>query len=460
MARFYKSPRWKHLVTKRDSEAVTELSGLAMERRGRFELGAPATMEGLVPADDFRVWFPASDQVTRAEFDPWYLDDPADFARLSEGMRLMYSFRRDGSGPSGAPWGIRHAGPVLTLQDNADPQRRLSRFVAYDPWQYLYLLPARNDDPDLNTPDPNINPIPGENGIVFQAGTTGDAIVCELLRRTIEEDGLTYIDAGTAFGGTSDYAGTIETTDTFTDPVVVPRGASLGQAWDQMVDTGTLDIVLTPIYDPLNRPGYCAELNIFVRAGGDPLDAYANGFPSFRWDRTGNAILEIERIQDGRERANRVRGYVGGTGAQDAPWTGHLGAIEGASDAEASWNDTVSSERFGEAWLQETYIRQARGETVGRMALDDLYRLRAGLRTWRFKPTPEFAPRPFQDYQLGSYIGFYHSRKLREEQWWLPEGINDQTVSPRVLGFTITLSNDSLETVAELDFAVDHDLVP
>jgi hypothetical protein len=455
MARFYKSPTWKHIVTRRDSTVVTDLTRLASNRRVRLELGGPAFLEGLVPSDDFRVWFPTDDQVTRAEFDPFYLDNPADFARLSEGMRLMYSFRRDGEGEGGAPWSIRHAGPVLELEDDADPDRRLSRFTTWDPWAYLYQLPLRNADPDLITPDPTINPVAKEMGTVFPAGTTGDEIVTELLRRTIEEDGLTYIDAGTAFGGTADYAGTIETTPTFIDPTVFPRGMMLGQAWEQMVDTGTLDIVLTPIYDPLNRPGYCAELNIYASAGGNPGDAFSSGFPNFRWDRTGRALVRINRRQDGRERANRIRALVGGTGAQAAPWTGHLGELEGAGDPEATWNDNVSSERFGRSWSEQTFTRQTRGETVGYLALDELYRRRAGQRTWRLSPTPEFSPRPFQDYMPGSFIGFYHSHNLREEQWWIPENFNDQTVSPRVLGFTIELSDDSLETVSSLDIGVD-----
>jgi hypothetical protein len=466
MPRFYKSPTWKHLVTRRDSLVVTDLTRLASNRTARVELGGPAFLQGFVPSDDFRVYFPTDDQFTAAEFDPFYAGQPDgpfgedkwNYPRLAEGVRLMYSFRREAPA-GGDPWVIRHAGPVLELEDDADPDRRTSRFVAYDPWGYLYQLPVRRADFDLVTPDPTVNPMPGEQGTVFPAGTTGDEIVTELLRRTIEEDGLTYIDAGTAFGGTADYAGTIDTTASFVDPIVFPRGTSVGQAWEQLVDTGTLDIVLTPIWDPLNRPGYCAELNVLSLLGGDPgFGSVLTGFPSFRWDRTGRHLVRINHLQEGRERANRIRAFSGGTGAASNPWDppGHVGHLGGGSpDLEATWSDGSSSARFGESWLQQTYVRQVGAETVSRQAEDELRRRRTGARTWRLLPTPEFSPRPFQDYMPGSYLSFYHSRKLREEQWWIPNQFNDQYVFPRITGFSMDISDSTLETITALDITLD-----
>lgn len=455
MARFYRSPRWKHLLTTRDSLVVTDLSRLASNRSGRFELGGPSFIQGYVPSHDFRVYFPSDDEFPVAPFDPFWQDDIGfkNYPRLAEGVRLMYSFRRDNA--AGSPWTVRHAGPVLELEDDADPDRRLSRFVAFDPWAYLFQRPVRLADPDPFTPDLTINPMPKEPGAVFPAGTTGDAIACELLRRSIEEDGITYIDAGTAFGGTSDYAGTIETTADFVDPMVFSREMSLGEAWTQLVDTGTMDIVLTPIFDPLNRPGYCAELNIFSTAGGDPrLEVFA-GFPMFHWDRVGRSLVRINRLTEGRERANRIRAYAGGTAAASAPWTGSIGDTSGAPDTEASWSDAMSSARYGESWHSETFVRQARGEFVGRQARSELIRRREGQRTWRLSPTPEFSPRPFQDYMPGTWVGFSHSERLREDVWWLPHQFNDQESFPRIFGFDITLSDDSLETVSALDITLD-----
>lgn len=459
MARFHKSPTWKHILTQRDSTQVADLSRLASARRGRFELGGPSFIEGRVPSDDPRVYLPAADGFTRAEFDPFYYPAGAnvDLARLSEGVRLMYSFRREAPA-AGDPWVVRHAGPILRIEDEADPDRRTSSFLCLDPWGYLYQRPVRRDDPDLITPSIAINPMPGEQGTVFPAGTTGDAIATELLRRSIEEDGTTYIDAGVAFGGTSDYAGTIETTARFLgDPVVFPRGTTVGQAWEQLVDTGTLDIVLTPIWDPFNRPGYCAELSIFENVGGTPSDLFLGpSYPSFRWDRSGRHLVRISRVQEGRERANRIRAYSGGTGTASNPWTGHKGNEGGApADTESTWSDAASAARYGESWFEQTYVRQIGSEHVARQAQDDLRRRRTGVRTWRLYPTPEFSPRPFQDYMPGSFVGFYHSRKLREEQWWIPENFNDQELSPRVIGFTLDISDDALETVSELDIGID-----
>lgn len=461
MARFYRSPTWKHLITRRDSTVVTDLSRLASNRRGHFELGGPSFFEGFVPSHDFRVFFPTDDEFPIASFDPSWADDHfggfgfINHPRLQEGMRLMYSFRRDGEGEGGSPWSIRHAGPILEIEDNASPDRRLSRFTAYDPWAYLYQRPARLTAPTTTLPKPDLGSIPGEAGVVFPADTTGNTIVGELLRRTIDQDGPCYIDAGTAFGGTAFYGGTLETTLEFVDPVVFPRGVSVGTAWEQMVDTGTLDIVLTPIFDPFNRPGYCAELNIFNQAGGDPGSVFLSGYPTFNWDRSGRALIEINRLQDGRERANRIRAYQGGTGAQNAPWTEVEGSENGAPDAEASWSDAASATRYGESWHQETYVRQTQKDLVSKQARNELIRRRLGLRTWRMRPTPEFSPRPFQDYMPGSPVGFYHSSRLRDQQWWQPNELNDQTVFPRIFAFDIELSDDSLESVGLLDVVLD-----
>lgn len=463
MPQFYRSPTWKHLLTNRDSLVVSDLSRLASNRSARFELGAPATLTGHVPSDDFRVYFPSDDNFELGPADPFWLGSSGnivDFPRLEEGLRLMYSFRRDGAEGDGAPWTIRHAGPVLELNDDANPSRRLSRFTVYDPWQYLYRRPCRLAELVNTIPDPDPTSMPGDPGVVFpgEFATTGDQVVCELLRRTIDQDGLTYIDAGVAFGGTAFYSGTIETTEAFEDPIIFPRGMSVGEAWDQMVDTGTLDIVLTPIWDPFNRPGYCAELNVFNHAGAldgqGPFDTVLEAFPVFHWDRVGRSLIEISRFTDGRERANRIRAFQGGTGAQNAPWTQVLDGGSGDDDA-ASVSDFYSRVRYGEYWHQETYVRQARTDTVKNMAHDELARRRVAHRGWTFRPTPEFSPRPFQDYMPGSFVGFSHSSKLRAEQWWLPHQFNDQEIFPRIFGFTLNISDSSLETVTSLDVGID-----
>jgi hypothetical protein len=448
-------------LTDRDSVVVTDLTRLASNRQGRFELGSPATFDADVPSNDFRVYFPHDDGFAIASWDPFHYPSSVNLPRLSEGVRLMYSLRREGIGAyditsgddSEVPWVCRHAGPVLEITDRAEPSRRTSHFTAFDPWAYLYQRPVRSADFDLVAPDPDVNPMPGEMGVVFPAGTTGDAIITELLRRTIVEDGPCYIDAGTAFGGTADYAGQIATTDAFTDPITFPRGMSVGEAWAQMADSGALSIVLRPIYDPINRPGYCAELDIIDEK--EPYYAgqsfYFYDRPVFRWDRSGRSVIDIERTYNGRERANRIRAFSGGTGAQSNPWTKHLGNFGTSSDPESSWSDAASAARFGESWLQPTYVRQRAHDQTGQQAKRELLRRRAGERTIRFSPTPEFAPRPWNDYKIGSIIDIYNSSKLREEQWWLPDNFGDQSIFPRIFGFTIDISDDSLETVVDVD---------
>lgn len=449
MPRFYRSPRWKHLLTNRESLAVADLTRLASNRTARFELGGPSYLEGFVRADDARVNTFADDNFPRTGFDPFYSDDPVDFPRLSEGIRFMYSFRREAV-EGDDPWVIRHAGIVLELEDEADPDRRMSRFMSMDPWGYLYSRPVRV----LSEAPPNA--LPSNQGAVFGA-VSGNDIATNILLRTIETDGSAYIDAGTSWGGTVFWGGTIETTPTFIDPVIFARGTSVAQAWEQLVDTGTIDIVLTPIWDPVNRPGYLAELSIYNSAGGLPADAYTEGYPSFRWDRTGRALINIQRLQEGRERANQIAAFAGGTGAADnyaIPFIGDEGD-ETAADTGATWEDSSSTLRYGTYFHQETYTRTTHNNRAYRQARQDLWRRRQGLRTWRLTPTPEFSPRPFNDYMPGDFVGFYHSSKLREEQWWLPENFEDQVLSPRCVGFNLAISDDSLETVTALDLSVD-----
>lgn len=412
MPRFYRSPQSRFIVTDRDSVLLTFFDRLARERETRHLLGAPASCSGLVPADNPEVNILHDDDFADAT------DFENNYPFLHEGVRLLYKLRQDdlgiGTFPAGGRYSCRFAGIIMETDDAGTEDRSESRYTAYDPWAFLYLRPCRQTDGAQE------GELPNSMGLRF-SGSPGSLIAPELLAQTIAEDGPVGIDAGTAFGGTAFYDGVIETTADIT-ALVFQRGTTVGEAWAQLVDTGTMDIVLKPIYDPINRPGYMAELNIYAAAGSDAEVVHV-----FSRDRSGHDITDVSRYIDGRERANKLQFYAGQGGIP-------VGLATSAA----------SVTRYGQYWIQQFFVKQPGGPTVSDFRDDEIIKRQQGIRTWRMSPTTEFSPVPYEEYDLGHYIRIYHSNRLREEQ----------EVLARVVGFTVNDTN-SIEQVTALDVTVD-----
>ena len=66
--------------------------------------------------------------------------------------------------------------------------------------------------------------------VTFVSTTHGDQMALQLLKRTIDEDGSLFIRRRRHLGGTSFYAGRLESTPPIPQ-MSFQRGSSVGQAW-------------------------------------------------------------------------------------------------------------------------------------------------------------------------------------------------------------------------------------
>jgi hypothetical protein len=368
-ARFYESPPWRFIVTDLDSVTLTFLDKLAENRTVTPTLNQPAVVSGQVPSDNPQINIEHTD------------GEPV----LNEGDRLLYCFRREADGTA-TPWVCRASGIILNVRDNGNPTVPETEFRAYDPWQYLYrrpvvdldgLLPCEAVDSQGDAVDPDCQ------GFTYLA-TRGSDIALELLVNTTLNHGETHIDYGSVF-----WQGTIEDTDVIAE-ILFQQGSSVGEAFDALVETGTLDIILTPVYDPDNRPGITHELSIYSRAGSPQYEAV------FAWDKPSRSVVELTANFDGNERANNVQ-YYAGQGGPPVPLQ-----VDGAA---------VTA--FGEYWTQQFFPGQTKAAAVEKMALAQLLLRARGLTTYTMSPAPERSPIPFVDYNLGDTIPVYASDRMR-----------------------------------------------
>lgn len=395
MTRFPEFAPWRFVVTDLDSVTLTFLDHLAMDRRLFYGLNVPAVASCRVPSDNPEVNILSGG-------DPF----------VQEGIRLLYAFRREGdpTESSGIPvWVIRFAGPILQLEDTAAEDSAETPLTAYDPWQYILSRPVCALDGDL----------PGPNGLSFTATQAG-TIIRTLLRNTIVNHGGTFIDAGASWGGTVHYNGEVETTAQV--DINFEQGTSVGEAWQQLCDLDVADIILSPIYDPINRPGYCVELNVYSLAGSQRNGAI------FAWDMPSKSLTGISRLMDGTSRANKVQFFTNQGG-----------------DPVALQTDATSVTRYGQYWAQQFFPGQSVAAAVVSLAQLELALRANGKITVQISPAAERSPDPFNDYFLGDTVPVYSSNRLREAL----SGFQ------RVYGIPIDIDDNGVENVRQLLASAD-----
>lgn len=384
--RFGESGPWRFLVTDLDTVTLALLDRLARNRQITFTLNQPCHMVGTVPSDNPEVNLLAGD----------------DMPLLAEGARLLYCFRRENDvATSDAPiWVIRAAGIILNVVDDGGPDGEETAFEAFDPWQLLYRRPLRDETGNL----------PGQNGLTFSAA--GSAIAEQIIAFSELVDGTTHLDLLT---------GTIETTDVV--DVNFQQGISVGEALDTLVDTGTMDIIIEPVYDPIGKPGIVGQLNIYETAGSVRRDS------PFAWDKPGRGLVDLNRQTDGRERANKLQYYVGQGGPPVSLVT-----------------DASSVSEFGTYWEQQFFPGDEEADVVLGFAQRQKLLRRRGLITYQISPAPERAPVPITGYYIGDYVPIYGSRRLREEVATLK----------RVMSIPLLIGDDQMEAPASVIVADDE----
>ena len=246
----------------------------------------------------------------------------------------------------------------------------------------------------------------------------------DLLLATVLVDGEVFIDFDTS--------SIIEETDVILGETKFDAGLSVGEAWQTLCATGTMDIVLTPIYDPVNRPGKVVELAIYKQAGEIRYNAV------FAWDKPGKSVTDLSRLVDGTRLANRVQFFAGQGG-----------------DPVALQSDAASIALYGEYWAQQFMVgKNTQTDLVVAMAEAQLRIRKDGERSVAFSPAPERSVLALRDYGLGDYVPLWASRNLRE-----PLSIDYDAFDPlapgasgyqRIYGIPIELHDNGVERVQRL----------
>jgi hypothetical protein len=401
VAEIYLKNQWVWTVCGLGGGTKTFLNRLATNVQILFTLNDAAVVTGDVPSDNPEINIPLA-----ADGE----------AFVSYNSRLLYGFRREASG-SGPPYVCRFAGVMHILEDEATSDDPVTHFQAYDPWMWLRSLPVVDGAGDLLAPD----------GLVY-SGKTGDYIVKDLIDNALTAV-LALHPTNPVFVDVS--SGHFDTTDVIPE-ITFQQGVSVGEAWTQLTDTGSLDIVLTPVYDPVSRPGKLAVLSVYSQAGSAKNNAV------FGWDKFPRTLVGISRLLDGTQMANVGQFYAGGLSVPQQ-------------------TDAISIAEYGQYWLQRNYPSPASSSAVALVALAEVALRKKGKRTLTIDPTPELSPDPFTDYFLGDLIPVWAGRpqagggySFREILTPGSESTGEWTNPQRVYAIPISLDDDQVETVTRM----------
>jgi len=409
--RFYQGPPWRWVVTDLETNTLTFLDRLAMEVTVSYALNKGSTAKLSIPSANPEV------NILHTDGDPF----------VSEGNRLLYGFRREGGTEEGHPelWRVRFAGKILQVEDTGETENARTIITAFDPWHLLYQRPMKNID----------NEFPDKAGF-FSFDDTQVGVICRVfLRNTIVNDGSGLNDHGDlgidmgdgptsdlepAYGdlpGTPYWDGEYE--NTTQRDVDCQQGMAVGEVWDQQLETGALDILMTPIYDPVNRPGYMVDLSIFEIAGTERDDAI------FAWDKPSRNLVGIDSLRDGTKRANTIRYYSDQGGA--ASGTG----------IPQSYGPSII--KYGETWHQQFFPDRIE-PVVNALATLQLLLMENGIHTVTMTPSPERMPFLFTEFWLGDTFPVYASSNLR------------QSIAgfQRLYGVVLSIDENSYEQVPQL----------
>ncbi len=372
VVRYEDPPVWRLLLGGSSGRILGLLDKRSTNRAFTMNLDESWSHTGLVSSEDPEINIP--------------FPDPTSPAYLTQNMRKIWGLRRENSTPPYdcgfdpcGPYVCRFAGIVMTLEDvGADAPT--TRYTAYDSWQYLMSRPCRVPD--------TTGAVIGQDGFTYTDARPSD-IVQEQLLLTLDHDGEVWIDMDDAW---------VEDSDVLMGDFTINQGDSVGEIWTRCCATGLMDIILLPIFDPLNRPGMLSELHIYKEAGTTRHNAV------FGWSIGPHNVTDLSRLVDGTQMANTVQFYAGD------------------GSAAVTQIDLDSRSDYGSYWSQQVISDATSGETnlLNALAYEELVKRTHGVITVEFSPAPEYSPLPLRDYFPGDWVPVWADRRLREPlQGWL-----------------------------------------
>jgi hypothetical protein len=387
--RFFDSPLWRFAVSDLSFQILTLLDGIATDRRVTVTLNAAAVAEGRCPAENPKANIPHTDG----------------HAYLSEGDRILWCYRREGTIGVSVPWVLRHAGIIGQVKPSARQDNAVAAFVSYDQWQQMYKRPIRDTGGVL----------PPTEGIVY-TGMTGRDILVEWLTASDTYDGATFID----------YTLGVDRHQTAViDEFTVQQGMTIGEGMDELVNTGTIDIRLTPA---MRVAGLTFnDLETYPTDDTPTIGVYKPNV-IMSWDRPGRTLVGIDNEYDGAGRVNAVRYHFGQGG-----------------DAAATLEDAASQARFGTYFGEQFFPGQVSEAGVAAMAAKTLSEFANGRRTILADIASDRGKQPFVDYMPGDIARVFASSALLEP-------IDERR---RILSIPINIDDNSTESVERILFSQD-----
>lgn len=406
---------WRWVVADLGGAVKTFLDKIATDVQIQYILDDAAVMTCNLPSD-----FGDVHQLTSIS-----ADNHAGGPRVDHNSRLIYGLRREEPGGGKPPWVCRFAGIITILQDQANEDEPVTHLTAHDPWMWARSLPVLNPDGTLL----------GQNGLTY-TGKTGNHIALDLIANA-------YTWISTQFGPTFEWNG-LTVNELPIDIVnghrsakaVIPeinfsQGTSVGDAWAQLCQTGTIDIVLRPVY---GRPGVLCIMDLFGQAGKNRPGAV------FGWDLFPRNLVGVDDLRDGTLVENYAQYFAG-----NAP-----------TDAEQA-TDSVND--YGPYYVTKSYPAPADPASVSLVALAEVALRKRGKRTIQIDPSPDLAPDPFTRYGLGDVVAVWAGRYLPpptsvggEPKFGnsLRGGIRSTKLSRRIYGFQVDLADNIQETIRNL----------
>ena len=400
---------WRWVVCGLDGTIKSFLDKLATNVRAAYILDDSAVMACDLPSDNTEIYQHANDGTPRVNY----------------GRRVLYGLRREEPGGGDPPWVCRFAGVITILQDQATEDEPVTHLTAHDPWTWAKTLPVLNPDGSLLSQD----------GLTY-TGQTGDYIAKDLIANAYTwivatfPDPMPWSEQGDGVYLPNDGQHNFIDIDTgnFDTTEVIPeinfaQGISVGEAWTQLCQTGTLDIDLAPVF---GRPGVLCVMNVYAQAGSERPNAV------FGWDLFPRNLVGIDHLYDGTLIENWAQFYAGNLAA---PFEKSDGSID----------------IYGPYFAQKSYPAGANLPAVSLLAAAEVALRKKGKNTLVVDPAQGLAPDPFTNYYLGDIVPVWAGRPMLPNGNAFRGGIRSESLGTnRVYGFELDLSDDLQETVTNL----------